>query len=317
MAEAVTEFLDLPLEMQVDEQHVYSLQPDTQHIYTVAWDDDSYSGDLTRSFGMAVQKRRLPEATLASPQNIPFSVGLFDRPNEKETQRAEWLIEDFRKNWNRERPLLVVAGQSQPSRRFLRALSLNLAAWENKFIVATGDTLAFNTVYRDRNIAWPIQELPFPLVFFCHRNPVSSNAGFQPDQPSARVGSASASGTEDLLLFKDIVRALTVTVFVEGSLLPDAGAVGKRLHLLQRSDVLDDVPAGTPLFDEEGNRRTGTGEHVVWLQPLIEEERVLPKATLTVWARQPDGAAAGRWEKRRSLDVLYEGASGGTGHGGD
>jgi hypothetical protein len=319
MADAVTELLDVAVIEYKDGDKVIliDLHPDTRQIYTVAWDDDSYSGDLTRRFGMAVQERRLPEATFASPQNVPFSVGLFDRPNEKETQRAEWLIEDFRKAWNPGRPLLVVAGQSQPSRRFLRALSLNLALWENKFIVATGDTLAFNTVYRDRNIAWPIQELPFPLVFFCHRSPVSPNAGFQSDQAGARAGSASASGTEDLLLFKDIVRALAVTSFAEGKLLADADAVGKRLHALQRSDLLEDVPADTLLFDDNGNRRTGTGEHVVWLQPIIEKERVLPKAVLSVWARRPDGAASGPWEKRRELTVFYEGAAGGTVHGGD
>jgi hypothetical protein len=310
MADAVTEFLDSQ----------ESLRIDTQRIYTVAWDDDSYSSDLTANFGMAVQKRRYGQEVLVAPQNIPSSVGMFDRPNEMETQRAEWLVNDYHKNWlsGQLKPLLVVAGQSQPSRRFLRALNLHLAWFERRFIVATGDTIAFNTIYRDRDIAWPIQDLPFPLIFFCHRNPVSARAGFEPDLPSMHAGSPSSSGTEDLLLFKDIVRALLHTAVADGALLADAGVVGQRLGGLRKTDVLDDPIADAPLFDDDGNRRTGTGEHVVWLDPTIDEDqRVLPKAAIRVFARQADASAGGRWQKRSELEVLYEGASGGMGHVGD
>jgi hypothetical protein len=313
MAEAVAEFLDSQDALRID----------TQHIYTVAWDDDSYSGDLTANFGMALRGRRAAEEVLVAPQIIDSSVGMFDRPNEMETQRADWLVKDYHKNWGpgRYKPLLVVAGQSQPSRRFLRALNLNLAWFERRFIVATGDTIAFNTVYRDRDIAWPIQDLPFPLIFFCHRNPVSSKAGFQPDPSNAQGGSSSSSGTEDLLLFKDIVRALLHTAVAEGALLADTRAIGRRLSALRKSDVLDDPIADAPLFDEDGNRCTGTGEHVVWLDPAIDDEehgnRVLPKATIRVFARQVDGATGERWQKRNTLEVLYEGAAGGMSHGGD
>ena len=64
------------------------------------------------------------------------------------------------------RPLLVVTGQSQPSRRFLRALARSAPEAARRLVVATGDAIAFNTIYRDRQVAWPIQELPFALVFF-------------------------------------------------------------------------------------------------------------------------------------------------------
>jgi len=312
MAEAVTEFLDSQDQLQFDKKHVYA----------VTWNDDSYSRDLSAKFGLSVQKSGAPPDAVVDRQEIPSSVGLFDRPNEDETKAAGWLIDDFRRNWGpagTPRPLLVVAGQSQPSRRFLRALNVNLAAWERRFVVATGDTLAFNTVYRDRNITWPIQDLPFPLVFFCHRNPVSTNAGFQPDPSSGRVQSASSSGTEDLLLFKDIIRALLQTSFSDGALLEAPGDVSKRLGALQRSDVVDDAPPGSLLFDEDGNRRTGTGEHVVWLEPKIEELRVWPEARITVWSRRPDGDLGGveRWVQRNKLDVLYLGAPGETGHAGN
>ncbi|HMF11080.1 MAG TPA: hypothetical protein VKE94_02210 [Gemmataceae bacterium] len=309
MAEAVTEFLDGQEELQVDKQR----------IYTAAWEDDSYSSDLTASFGTAVVRGGAPPE--AAGQRIPSSIGLFDRPNEDETKAAGWLIDDFRKNWGpagTPRPLLVVAGQSQPSRRFLRALNVNLAAWERRFVVATGDTLSFNTIYRDRNTTWPIQDLPFSLLFFCHRNPVSADSGFSPDASSDRSESASNSGTEDLLLFKDLVRALLHSTTADGAELGDAATVTKRLSALRRSDVLDNATSDAVLFDEDGNRRTGTGEHVVWLEPTIDDSlRVLPKATITVWSRQVDGTGGERWMQRRKLAVLYESPSGEPGHGGD
>jgi hypothetical protein len=312
MAEAVTGFLDSQEKLEIDKQR----------IYTVAWEDDSYSSDLAASFGLALQKSNPAGRVLGAPQVISSSVGLFDRPNEMEIQAAEWLIGDFRRNWGppgTPRSLLVIAGQSQPSRRFLRALNINLAGWERRFVVATGDTLSFNTVYRDRDIAWPIQDLPFPLVFFCHRNPVSTAAGFQSDQANGRAELASSSGTEDLLLFKDIVRAILHTSFADGILLAEAAAVGRRLAALERSDLLEDAPAGTPLFDEDGNRRTGTGEHVVWLEPAIDNVfRVLPRATITVWSRRPDSQGGERWLQRGpALEVRYEGASGELEHAGD
>ena len=49
-----------------------------------------------------------------------------------------------------------------------------------RFLVVNGDAIDFNTVYRDGNLTWPVQDLPFQLVFFCHRNPVYEEA-FQPD----------------------------------------------------------------------------------------------------------------------------------------
>jgi len=45
-----------------------------------------------------------------------------------------------------------------------------------------GRRIDFNTIYRDRNLAWPIQDLPCDLVFFCHRNPVDPIA-FREDYP--------------------------------------------------------------------------------------------------------------------------------------
>ena len=80
--------------------------------------------------------------------------------------------------------------------------------------MATGDAVAFNTVYRDRRVTWPIQELPFPFVFFCHYNPIDADAGFRAEGVAPRETEGggerdvSTTGTEDILLDGDIVEAL-------------------------------------------------------------------------------------------------------------
>ena len=70
---------------------------------------------------------------------------------------------------------------------------------------------------------------------------------------------------------------------------------GERL----RQTKLD--PKGQPLFAANGNRRSGTGEHVVCLRPVIENGRVLPRARLEVWRWQPSRTADNpgpTWEAR-------------------
>jgi hypothetical protein len=62
---------------------------------------------------------------------------------------------------------------------------------------------------------------------------------------------------------------------------------------------------GPTLFDPGGNRRGGTGEHVVWLKPAVKGERVLPQATIEVseWRSAESGGA---WQPLRQLEVDYE-----------
>jgi hypothetical protein len=348
MAEAVTHFL-----WTTD-----ALRPDPEPIYTVSYDDDAYSKDLTDKFGMAlIQASRwraeirsaaaqwgwlaAASATgtvpldspaladlhlektdvLVQPQNIPSSVGMFDQPSEMEARAADWLIEDFQKQQKgreQRRPLLVLAGQSTPSRRFLRALHLTWPVNSRSFVVATGDTLAFNTIYRDRNVTWPIQDLPFSLVFFCHRNPIDAEAGFQPDTPGTPRKPSAISGTEDKLLFEDIAAALLRAAYQSDALTSNASEVGNRLRQVRLAEIAGPGEADVPLFDDAGNRRVGTGEHIVWLQPAFAGQRVLPEATITVWYRQPESAAGDRWNLRGgALTVSYEGASGGNSHAGD
>src|SRR5262249_5575110 len=104
------------------------------------------------------------------------------------------------------RPLLVITGQSQPSRRLLRDLARSAPDMAGRFVVAMGDAIPFNTIYRDRLVTWPVQDLPFTLGFFCHRKPIEAESGF-PVEQAADEPRTRASGTEDLLLYRDIVEA--------------------------------------------------------------------------------------------------------------
>ena len=145
-----------------------------------------------------------------------------------------------------------------------------------------------------------------PLVFFCHYNPVEPRAGFRP-APEGIVAQASATddtaasdpssstGTEDVLLNADIVRSLTRAYLHEDTPCRNAADLGDRLRLVK----LD--PKGQSLFAANGNRRSGTGEHVVCLRPVIENGRVLPRARLEVWGWRPSRSSESpgpTWEPR-------------------
>ena len=278
------------------------LRPDTFPAYVVMWQDDPYSGDLIDGFLGALRPYARRAGTTGEswiPNYIPWSVGSFERPNRHEAEAARDLLDELHRQKHQQRPLLVLSGQSQPARRFVRALARLEPVRVRQFVVVSGDALPFNTVCRDRNVTWPIQDLPCTLVFFCHCNPVAD--------PRFHKGNASASGTEDLLLYRDVVTALAEANTAGDAACADADELRGRLHKLR---LVDGRPAlagnGPLLFDDAGNRRSGTGEHVVWLQPHFDGERALPKATLRVYGWRP---GADVWQPRcPPLLLLYTGA---------
>jgi hypothetical protein len=228
-----------------------------------------------------------------TPHVIDSSVGDFATPNPYEAKVAGEMLDSLLFDSPR-RPLLIVAGQAQPSRRFLFGLTRGVPSLSKRaeIVVATGDAVSFNTVYRDRQVAWNIQDLPFPLVFFCHRNPVDAAAGFRAgagESDADEQNSTAATGTEDVLLFGDIVAALVQTgAPVGGVLCAHAEELAERLaHARLQDEHIVLGGEGILLFDREGQRRSGTGEHVVCLQPMWDEDfkdRLLPRATIEVWA---------------------------------
>jgi hypothetical protein len=252
-------------------------------------------------------------ALLPTPQLIDSSVGTFLTPNRFEAQAARNLL-DLALAHPQHRPLLVVTGQAVPTRRFLRALVRLAPAYSRNFVVATGAALPFNTVYRDRQVSWPIQDLPFPLVFFCHDDPVDTAAGFRfrSETPDPETVGTSTTGTEDVLLNGNIVEALAQAFRRDGSFSPDAADLAQRLiQVTLYGGKLGFIPApsGRRLFRAGGNRHTGTGEHVVCLLPRVEGGRVLPRATIEVWSRHSDRTTGPVWERHgEPLDVSYDDA---------
>ena len=268
----------------------------------------------------------------AAPAIVPYSVGTFGRPNRWEVVEGGRLMEEkIKEHLQQRRPLLVLPAATQPARRFLRALVRFAPVEARRFVVATGDAIAFNTIYRDRNFAWPIQDLPFSLVFFCHRNPVDAGVGFPLEHALRAVESGatgpSPPGTEDLLLYVDILDALIQASFSAGAgqaspaLPANADALKSKLSQARwwnEGGRVSFDAANPPLFDDQGNRRSGTGEHVVTLQPILEEFRskegllhskeVLPKANIEVWAWEARSATGERRLRRQAtLPVHYDG----------
>jgi hypothetical protein len=305
------------------------LRPDAGPSYVAMWEDDAYSKDLTGHFLNELERPLAGGGQSPLPVSviIDYSVGGFDQPNRWEAREARRLMEEkLAKAPRQRRPLLVLAAPgSQQTRRFLHGLARTAPVEARRFVVVTGDALSFNTVYRDRNDLWPIQDLPFDLVFFCHRSPVEGPVGFVEDSPSVVHDDTQATGhtprgtgTEDLLLYMDIVEALAQAVN-QGEAMPASGdELGERLRGARwREGRVAFGEEGTPLFDGDGNRTSGTGEHVVWLRPDIVDEphdgrqEVLPQPIIRVytWRGAADG---GTWQEVRKLHPVDYDDTGGN-----
>ena len=301
MARAVMDFV-----MSQDD-----LRPDVNPVHMVQWDDDSYSHDLTDGFREALP----PWAGLPNPKRIESSVGSFLSPNQYEAQVVDEVLNDLEQDRDRQRrPMLAVTGQATPSRRFLGELARTAPAQARRLLVATGDAVSFNTVYRDRRVTWPIQELPFPLVFFCHYSPIDADAGFRPEGDGPRETEAagerdvSATGTEDLLLDGDIVEALAQAFARDGKPPADAAELSERLAAIRRRHArVGYDPEGVQMFRPDGNRQSGAGEHLVLLRPRFRGDRVLPEATIEVWVGRGSLHADEPWRRpHEPLTVSYE-----------
>ncbi|HVS35125.1 MAG TPA: hypothetical protein VMS17_06050 [Gemmataceae bacterium] len=321
MAAAVMSFLRTQDDLQPDLASIHMVQWDDD-AYSRDLNDGFEEvlrhprppGEDVPGCGAASSATQSPPAPplLLNPARIASSVGSFLTPNRFEAEGVSNIIDDLEKTPAAEpltpdrrsldtvldelagahprprRPLLVVTGQSAPSRRFLAELARTSPAQARRLVVATGDSLAFNTIYRDRRVAWPIQELPFPLVFFSHYNPIDPDAGFSPEsQPPPEAGSESirsATGTEDVLLNSSIVESLARAFDRDGKPAGDATEVSKRLlEIRHKHGKLGYAPDGTLLFCPNGDRLGGAGETIVCLRPRFDGDRVLPEATIEVW----------------------------------
>ena len=268
---------------------------------TLFWADDGYSKDLGEIFlQIFSEQNRQPNSSFTEPYNdyIHYSVGDFLEPNPQEAL-AVGLFLAHNPRFRDQPQLLALPTGAQPARRFLRTLCRRAPTEIRNAVVVTGDAINFNNIYRDRDLAWNIQDMPVPLVFFSQRNPIDAQAGF--GQKGAD-GLINNTGTQDVLLYRDLIEALVLAAFNRGGqpclLTSDADQFLERLgHTrwykgrIQSDLVPPDQPKAVPFFDAAGNRRADTGEHVIWLRPVFEGNRNLPEAFLTVWragGEQPD-----------------------------
>ena len=277
------------------------------HLSALAWVDDHYSQDLANRMFKVFQKFFYHGDLLAAaphylPHYVNYSVGGFYQPNPREQLAVDSLLDEKSARAGCHHLLAMPTGV-QPARRVLRTLCRRAPAEVQDLVVITGDSISFNNVYRDGELEWNILDMPVPLIFFSHRNPIDESAGFRP-RTEARTDDRQqtdfpTTGTHEILVLRDIVEALVQAAWNKTAWSADPDAV--REHLRQSrwnaGRVFGSGSAGLPLFDAEGNRRTHTGEHVIWLQPAVEQGRNLPRASLSVWRIDRQISDSNTWER--------------------
>jgi hypothetical protein len=277
-------------------------------INALKWLDDPYSIDLAERFG-EVFARPEYQPNRFDIDFIPYSVGGFWTPNAQEEQKTRMLIGRL----PGQRSLLVLAAVDRPARRVLRTLAAAAPREARNLVAVTGDSIGFNVIYRDREFAWNSQELPIPLVFFCHQDPIAWPK-YDPVSPPS-----FASATDDVLLNAELLRIVLEAAY------PPTGDPGSRGPLVADADALArqmrTLHAG--YFDASGNRQGGSGEYIVCRRPHIEGDRVLSSATIEVWRRPPPPAVGPAppkgWQRVRQPLIIDEAgfALGGVVHAGN
>jgi len=275
-------------------------QPQPFLVHIVEWLDDPYSRDLANQFRTLFKD----DGAYPLPNNsftIPYSVGSLLTPNPREAMVLSQLI-DTMPALPEARLLLILPGVDRPARRFLRALAMAAPQEVDKLVVVTGDSIPFNTLYRDRQIAWHIQELPVPLVSFCHQNPVDW------DEDAPAVPGVAQTATDDEQLNADIVQVLVEAAFGHGPAVGPPSAAEPPVLLASADELNEQVKRRRAhYFAPDGNRRGGSGEYLVCLKPIVRQGRVLPRATLEVWARKLVEPGHVVWDRIKKLEVDYSG----------
>jgi hypothetical protein len=274
-------------------------------LYELAWADDPYSKDLADRFSELFREAFDGPAV---QEAVAYGVGDRERPNPAEAVVLGHFLE-ANPLLDGNRQLLVLPTGTDQARRVLRTIARRAPLAMPNLVVLSGDSITFNNVYRDRDASWNIQDLPVPLIFFSHRNPIDHSAGFLP-RPEADDPSAP-TGTQDLLLFRDVVEAVVQAASHTPGTLGDADQLQRRLRQVRwwkgRINLGGD---GTSFFDADGDRSAGTGEHVIWLQPRRKDGQVLAQAVIEVWRRgvsvrgRPTWQMAGR--PAAPLEVQYD-----------
>lgn len=330
MVEATLDFANEQRDVWADRPKVDVAKAPPFSLFTLTWLDDGYSKDLAYTFQKlyadAVHGKFGKDSPISADEDfVQYSIGDYYQPNPREEMAVGLFLANGARRGDQPQ-LLVLPTGSQRARRFLRTLSRRAPAELRDIVVANGDSISFNSLYRDRDVAWNVQDMPVPLIVFTHRNPIDPTAGFGAKQSGS--GRIDHTSTQDLLLYRDLVEAIVLSSFKDGVLLSNADAVLERLKVVQWTGTgivagpepvegsspsttpsgrsTGDGPNRVPFFDPEGNRTAGTGEHIVWLRPKFEDKRVLPEATLNIFRME---RARGKmvWQRvGEPLPVYYD-----------
>lgn len=272
------------------------------------WGDDPYSVDLVEQFWeVASQAQEAPWKAAGGLlfQQVPIasSVGGFSRPNQWEANAVARLLSDppvmelerSLANPTRERNLLLVPTVPNPARRLLISLCGAEPRLSRHLVVISGDGISFNNVYRDGDLIWNVRQMPVPLVFFTHQNPVEWAADRPPPASQREKGKLyGPHGSDDVRLMSDLSGVLAEAAFDVRS--PSSFAQ----NLATDADIFRErlVCREPPFFEMSGNRRSGRGEFVVCLRPMFDAARPGILATLEVWTRVAD-----KWTLVRRLEL--------------
>ena len=291
------------------------LQPSAMHL--VSWEDERYSKDLTELFEREFKSRN-PLSEVFNDGSIAHSVGGFFQPAPLEQNAVDTFIGP---RVITPHSLLVLPTQMVRMRRFLINLRQRSPSTARNLVILNGDSISFNAVYRDRDVVWNILDLPYSLVFFTHRDPISEAAGFprKKDAEANRMTlGRTTTGTSDVLLHRDILEATLYAVLDDGRLLADGKQMRERMRATcwyraeangstahvgnSRLHGLGD--RHRQLFDDKGDRRVYTGEHVVWVKPIYDEDRVEGTSRISIWKRVRE-VEGGAWDRVEFFDATY------------
>jgi len=286
-----------------------ALQP--YSITRVVWEDERYSQDLAELFAEQFALR-FPGGTNYDAGRISYAIGDFFQPAPLEQALVETFITD--RSPIGPHSLLVLPTQTIRMRRFLINVRERSPLDARNLVILNGDAISFNSVYRDRDIVWNILNLPYSVVFFSHRNPIDRDAGFtakvEQELPNDVFPQRTTTGTSEILLYRDVFESFLYAAFDGGDLLGDSLEVRLRLRATAwdhprgaranteraricntRVHKFDAEPRR--FFSINGDRRSHTGEHIVWVRPTFVDDVVLSTSTISVWSALPEEAGNG------------------------
>ena len=286
MAEAIMGFL-----MNHD-----AVRPNLNPVHMVQWDDDSYSRDLTDGFRESLP----PQAGLPNPMRVASSVGSFLAPNRFEADVVGQVLQDLEsRRPPQTRPLLVVTGQSAPSRRFSRnwraPLRPRLVAlsWPPATPCRSTPSTATGAS------CGPFRVFLSPLFSSVISIPLTRTPASAPESEGEGHRDSSATGTEDVLLNSAIVETVVQALQRDGRPAADAAELALAWPRFATSTAYSvTTPKERSYFGSDGNRRGGAGENIVYLRPHIDGDLVLAEATIEVWFSRESIEADRPWRRR-------------------